>query len=45
MAESVALHPPERAALVDLLAVPPGEDDPQVRTHARVWQLTEEQPS
>lgn len=44
VAESVALQPHERAALVELLSVPPGEADPQVRTHARVWQLTEDAP-
>lgn len=42
--ESLALEPHERAALVELLALPPGEDDPGSRTHHRTWQLTEDQP-
>ena len=40
--ESVALEPEERAALVELLALPPGEADPGPRTHHRTWQLTED---
>lgn len=44
VAESVSLEPEERAALVELLALPPGEDDPRSRTHHRTWQLTEDQP-
>ncbi|WP_167762169.1 hypothetical protein [Blastococcus sp. CT_GayMR20] len=43
VAESVSLEPQERTALVELLALPPGEDDPQSRTHHRIWQLTEDQ--
>lgn len=42
--ESVTLQPEERTALVELLALPPGEDDPRSRTHHRTWQLTEDQP-
>ena len=44
VAESASLEPQERAALVELLALPPGEGDPQSRTHHRTWQLTEDQP-
>ena len=44
VAEAVILQPEERQALADLLAVPPGEDDPQARTHHRVWQLSEDDP-
>ncbi|SOC53651.1 hypothetical protein SAMN05660748_0010 [Blastococcus aggregatus] len=44
VAESVTLQPQERAVLVELLALPPGEDDPESRTHHRTWQLTEDQP-
>ena len=40
--ESVVLEPEERAGLVELLALPPGEADPGVRTHHRRWQLTED---
>lgn len=39
--ESVTLQPQERAALAELLALPPG-DDPHARTHHRVWQLSED---
>ena len=42
VAESVSLQPEERQALAELLAVPPGEHDPQARTHHRVWQLSED---
>ena len=42
VAESVTLQPEERAALVELLAVPPGEADPGSRTHHRTWQLAED---
>ena len=44
VAESVTLQAEERQALADLLAVPPGEHDPQARTHHRVWQLSEDTP-
>jgi TrkA domain protein len=44
VAESVTLRPEERQALGELLAVPPGDRDPQARTHHRVWQLTEDMP-
>lgn len=42
VAESVVLQPEERAALVELLALPPGESDAAARTHHRTWQLTED---
>ena len=42
--ESVMLQPQERAVLVELLAQPPGQADPQARTHHRVWQLSEDEP-
>ena len=42
VAESVVLQPEERAGLVELLALPPGESDPGARTHHRRWQLTED---
>ena len=40
VSETVTLQPEERAALVELLALPPGEDDPVARTHHRTWRLT-----
>ena len=43
--ESVMLQPQERAALVELMATPPGETDPQSRIHHRVWHLSEDEPS
>ena len=42
VAESVALQPQERAGLVELLALPPGDSDPGARSHHRVWQLTQD---
>ena len=42
VAESVRLQAEERQALAELLAVPPGEHDPQARTHHRVWHLSED---
>ena len=42
VAESVVLQVEERHALAELLAVPPGEHDPQARTHHRVWHLSED---
>jgi TrkA domain protein len=42
--ESVMLQPQERAALVELMATPPGEADPHSRTHHRVWHLSEDEP-
>ncbi len=42
VAESVVLQPEERAVLVELLALPPGESDLGARTHHRRWQLTED---
>lgn len=41
VAEAIVLHAEERQALAELLAVPPGEHDPESRTHHRVWQLSE----
>jgi TrkA domain protein len=41
VSESVTLRPEDRAALVELLAVPPG-DDPGARIHHRTWRLTED---
>jgi TrkA domain protein len=42
--ESVTLLPQERAVLVELLALPPGDNDPDSRTHHRTWQLSEDLP-
>ena len=42
VAESVALRPDEQQALAELLAGPPGQSDPDSRTHHRTWQLTED---
>lgn len=39
VADSVLLDPQDRATLVELLGVPPG-DDTGGRTHHRVWRLT-----
>jgi hypothetical protein len=39
----VTLQPQECAALVELMATPPGEGDPHSRTHHRVWHLSEDQ--
>lgn len=41
VSESLTLQPQDRAALVELLAMPPG-DDPDARTHHRIWRLTED---
>ena len=41
--ELVTLQQPERTALVELLALPPGESDPDARTHHRTWRLTEDE--
>jgi TrkA domain protein len=41
VSESVTLNSEDRAALVELLALPPG-DDPGARTHHRTWRLTED---
>ena len=43
VSESVTLHPEERAALVELLALPPGGPDAESRTHQRTWQLAEDE--
>ncbi len=43
VSEAVTLQPEERAGLVELLALPPGESDPTARTHHRRWQLTEDE--
>ena len=40
--ESAVLQPDERAGLIDLLALPPGESHRSTRTHHRRWQLTQE---
>jgi TrkA domain protein len=42
VSESVTLHPDERAALVELLSMPPGQSDPKGRTHRRTWILAED---
>ena len=42
VAECLSLRPEERQALAELLAGPPGEDDPDSRTHQRTWQLTQD---
>ena len=41
VSESLKLDPRDVAALVELLATPPG-NDPDARTHHRVWRLTED---
>lgn len=41
VSESVTLQPQDQVALVELLAMPPG-DDPAARTRHRTWRLTED---
>lgn len=41
VSEAVVLRPDERAALVELLAAPPGGSDASTRTEHRVWQLSD----
>ena len=41
--ESVTLQPQECAALVELMATPPGQGDPHSRTHHCVWHRSEDQ--
>jgi TrkA domain protein len=42
VAESVTLDADERAALVELLSMPPGDSDPQGVVRHRTWVLAED---